>query len=81
MSRRLQAKFVRFGRPHLAYRGFASASKPTVQAFTEENLDRYEAGGFNPVRLGDKLKDGQYRILRKLGYGLYSTVWLAHDRE
>lgn len=39
----------------------------------------YRPGGFHPIHLGDMLKDGQYRIMRKLGYGSFSTVWLAVD--
>ena len=34
-----------------------------------------------PVHLGDLLKGAGYRILRKLGYGVYFTVWLAVDGE
>ncbi|KAH8434562.1 uncharacterized protein LDX57_012205 [Aspergillus melleus] len=39
----------------------------------------YQTGGFHPIRLGDTFHHGQYTILRKLGYGQYSTVWLARD--
>jgi serine/threonine-protein kinase SRPK3 len=31
------------------------------------------------VRIGDVFNNGKYRVLRKLGYGIYSTVWLARD--
>jgi len=31
------------------------------------------------VALGDTFKDGRYRVLRKLGWGHFSTVWLVHD--
>jgi hypothetical protein len=48
-------------------------------ALKEENLDRYCVGRYHPVRLGDSFKDGAYKVINKLGYGLYSTVWLAHD--
>lgn len=34
---------------------------------------------FCRVSLGDKFNDERYVVLRKLGYGQYSTVWLARD--
>ncbi|KAF9885810.1 hypothetical protein FE257_012392, partial [Aspergillus nanangensis] len=33
----------------------------------------------HPVVLGDVFNDGQYKVIRKLGEGSYSTVWLACD--
>lgn len=46
-----------------------------------EDLDRYCPGGYHPVRIGDKLHDGRYEIVDKLGYGGYSTIWLARDLQ
>ncbi|KAH8667361.1 kinase-like domain-containing protein [Tricladium varicosporioides] len=43
-----------------------------------ENLVRYNDGAFLPVHLGD-LYNGKYRVMLKIGYGSYSTVWLAVD--
>ncbi|KAI9744041.1 MAG: serine/threonine protein kinase, CMGC group [Candelina submexicana] len=45
---------------------------------SEENLDRYRPGGYHFVHLGDVFND-RYVVVRKLGYGQYSTVWLARD--
>lgn len=36
------------------------------------------SGGYHPVRLGD-LFNNRYSIIRKLGWGHFSTVWLAWD--
>ncbi|KAJ7300962.1 hypothetical protein DFH08DRAFT_724816, partial [Mycena albidolilacea] len=39
--------------------------------------------GLWPVKLGDSFGPGgtrRYRIIFKLGYGSFSTVWLARDR-
>ncbi|KAI0633931.1 kinase-like domain-containing protein [Trametes polyzona] len=33
--------------------------------------------GFFPMQLGQYLSNGAYQIVRKLGYGTYSSVWLA----
>ncbi|KAI0104252.1 kinase-like domain-containing protein [Nemania sp. FL0031] len=44
-----------------------------------EEFSNYCAGGYHPVHLHDRLKDGRYEILNKLGFGSFSTVWLAKD--
>ncbi|RBR21923.1 hypothetical protein FVER53590_13129 [Fusarium verticillioides] len=44
-----------------------------------EWIEDYRPGGFHPVHLGDLFNDGQFKVIRKLGEGAYSTVWLAHD--
>jgi serine/threonine-protein kinase SRPK3 len=44
-----------------------------------EPLHRYRIGGYHPIALRDLLKDGRYKILHKLGWGGYSTVWAAKD--
>ena len=46
-----------------------------------EPLHRYRAGGYHPVHLGDMFKDGRYKVLQKLGFGGFSTAWLARDQE
>ena len=45
-----------------------------------ERLERYRPGGFHPITIGDHLC-GRYRIVHKLGFGSYSTVWLARDER
>ncbi|KAN0083738.1 hypothetical protein V8E54_002826 [Elaphomyces granulatus] len=42
-----------------------------------ESLEHYCPGGFHPITIGDHL----YRIVRKLGFGAYSTVLLAKDER
>lgn len=42
-----------------------------------EELEEYCTDGFHPVILGERLKQGKYIVLRKLGWGHFSTVWLV----
>ena len=46
-----------------------------------EDILRYRPGGFHPVALHDKFKDGRYEVVNKLGRGKSSTIWLAWDIE
>lgn len=46
-----------------------------------EELHRYKPGGYHPVHLGDKLDDGRFTVLHKLGWGGYGTTWLALDER
>lgn len=46
-----------------------------------EWVEDYRPGGYHPVVLGDVFKNGQYKVIRKLGEGSFSTVWLAQDTE
>jgi serine/threonine-protein kinase SRPK3 len=47
----------------------------------EENVLKYRKGGFHPTCIGDEFNDGRYVIRMKLGWGGFSTVWLAADRR
>ncbi|RKK96371.1 hypothetical protein BFJ71_g7950 [Fusarium oxysporum] len=42
--------------------------------------EAYHPGGYHPVHLGDVIQE-RYRIMRKVGWGQYSTVWLAVDMK
>jgi serine/threonine-protein kinase SRPK3 len=46
-----------------------------------ENIESYQLGGYHPVHIGDKYHNEQYEIVHKLGFGSYSTVWLARDQS
>lgn len=45
----------------------------------EEDSEDYCKGGYHPVEVGEKFKDGKYTVVRKLGWGHFSTVWLSKD--
>lgn len=61
---------------------------PPVDIDKEEDAGDYKPGGYHPVRLGDGLgevqdvrgyKTWRYQVVRKLGWGHFSTVWLVKD--
>ena len=45
----------------------------------EESPEDYRVGGYHPVKVGDLFNNGRYRVTSKLGWGHFSTVWLALD--
>jgi serine/threonine-protein kinase SRPK3 len=45
----------------------------------EEDSEDYCKGGYHPVQVGEEYKDGKYTVVRKLGWGHFSTVWLSRD--
>jgi len=44
-----------------------------------EEIENYCSGGFHPINIGDEI-EGRYKVVHKLGYGGFSTVWLARDK-
>ncbi|KAG7286209.1 hypothetical protein NEMBOFW57_008515 [Staphylotrichum longicolle] len=46
-----------------------------------EDLGNYCPGGYHPILLNDRLHDGRYEIVHKLGFGSFSTIWLARDHR
>ncbi|KAF9648507.1 kinase-like protein [Thelephora ganbajun] len=47
----------------------------------EESPADYNSGGYLHVKLRDSFKDGRYVVIRKLGWGHFSTVWLVNDTQ
>ncbi|UPK91219.1 hypothetical protein LCI18_002154 [Fusarium solani-melongenae] len=65
----------RFFKPNAARRrNFQMPAQTYKCDIDAEPLHRYQPGGYHPLGLGDVLKDGQYKILYKLGWGSYSTI-------
>ncbi|OJD10516.1 CMGC/SRPK protein kinase [Emergomyces pasteurianus Ep9510] len=51
-----------------------------IQAIEEETLPFYHKKRYYPVKIGQTF-NSRYRIIAKLGYGAYSTVWLAWNER
>lgn len=43
-----------------------------------EALEGYQPGGYHPITIGNILHN-RYQVVDKLGFGGYSTIWLARD--
>ncbi|EXJ82333.1 CMGC/SRPK protein kinase [Capronia epimyces CBS 606.96] len=50
------------------------------QPLEEERLPWYHPDQFYPMRIGETI-NSRYRVLGKLGYGAYSTVWLCRNMD
>lgn len=57
---------------------FDRGSQGLVIQFRVQVNVRLISGGYHPVRLGD-LYNERYNVIRKLGWGYFSTVWLCWD--
>uniref|UniRef100_A0A8D0H3Q6 non-specific serine/threonine protein kinase n=1 Tax=Sphenodon punctatus TaxID=8508 RepID=A0A8D0H3Q6_SPHPU len=76
------------GRPETQHRGPAAHSENDLPEQEEEILgsdddeqedpNDYCKGGYHLVKIGD-LFNGRYHVIRKLGWGHFSTVWLSWD--
>ena len=60
---------------------YSSSHSPSVMTEDEEDWEDYVKGGYHPVQIGDTYSDGRYVVVRKLGWGHFSTVWLAKDTK
>ena len=47
---------------------------------SDEGKDGYKRGGYHPVYVGEVYND-RYVVLRKLGWGHFSTVWMVFDKK
>ncbi|KAJ5550239.1 hypothetical protein N7461_004937 [Penicillium sp. DV-2018c] len=63
-----------------ASRSASSSSGEEMEATAEEeDSEDYCKGGYHPVAVGEVYNNGRYIIVRKLGWGHFSTVWLSRD--
>ncbi|EPQ61003.1 kinase-like protein [Gloeophyllum trabeum ATCC 11539] len=54
---------------------------PDVESKDEESPADYNSGGYLQVKIRDTFKEGRYVVVRKLGWGHFSTVWLVKDLQ
>jgi serine/threonine-protein kinase SRPK3 len=59
----------------------SSSHSASIMTEDEEDWEDYVKGGYHPVKIGDAFSDGRYIVVRKLGWGHFSTVWLANDTK
>lgn len=52
-----------------------------VNPDNEEDLKDYVPGGYHTCHIGETYKNKKYTLVRKLGWGHFSTVWLARDND
>lgn len=66
---------------HTCPQSHEKSPESTNSEDSEEDEKDYRPGGYHPVSIGDAFKDNRYLIIKKLGWGHFSTVWLARDTQ
>jgi serine/threonine protein kinase len=77
---------------HSSSTSAASMKTKTVELLSTENglsdderdnegLEGYRIGGYHPVSIGDTFNQKRYTVLKKLGWGHFSTVWLVKNHQ
>ncbi|KZS96169.1 kinase-like protein [Sistotremastrum niveocremeum HHB9708] len=56
-----------------------SRSPLNMESKDEESAAEYNRGGYLPVSVGQSFSKDRYQVVRKLGWGHFSTVWLVRD--
>lgn len=60
---------------------YTSSYSASIVDEDEEDEEDYVSGGYHPVHIGDTFSTNRYVVVRKLGWGHFSTVWLARDDQ
>ncbi|KNC54963.1 CMGC/SRPK protein kinase [Thecamonas trahens ATCC 50062] len=61
--------------------GVLSTTEPLSEdSESDEGSADYKKGGYHPVDIGHTF-NSRFRVVRKLGWGHFSTVWLALDED
>lgn len=64
---------------HRSLSSSSSEEDPAETTADEEDSEDYCKGGYHPVHIGETYNNGRYVVVRKLGWGHFSTVWLSRD--
>lgn len=83
LSRQLWTRRPLFQRRVSLLCAFSQASFPLLnptEKIEEETLPWYSPDDVYPVKIGEVFQS-RYRVIGKLGYGAYSTVWLCRDQQ
>jgi serine/threonine-protein kinase SRPK3 len=54
------------------------SSSSGIESIDNEPISKYKKGGYYPVSIGE-IFNNRYRIIKKIGWGVFSTVWIAYD--
>ena len=46
-----------------------------------EDFEHYTIGGYHPTKIEDTFHRDRYQVVHKLGFGGYSTIWLARVKH
>ncbi|XP_059611574.1 SRSF protein kinase 3-like isoform X2 [Phlebotomus argentipes] len=80
----LRGPFVSLSEPRSGTTDEPYAESPDSSLYgsdeEQEDVSQYCRGGYHPIVIGDVF-DNRYRVVRKLGWGHFSTVWLCWDIE
>lgn len=67
---------------HARVRGMQQEQCGSMHTHTLTTTNTHtNTGGYHPVHVGDRFKNGTYTVLRKLGWGHFSTVWLVVNNK
>ena len=76
------SRLLRVSKSMFTHSDYSKMDQPLhISTVEAEPLHRYRRGGYYPAALGEYLKSGRYKVLYKLGWGGYSTVWAARDQR
>ncbi|TBU29016.1 kinase-like protein [Dichomitus squalens] len=64
--------------PSISHRAASNWSVTVGLPATPEPTECYKPGGYHPIRIGE-VYNNSYRVVRRLGWGRYSTVWLVQN--